>query len=95
MEFSSVEFSHSTVSDSLQPHESQHARPPCLSPTNHENKWKKKKKLSRGEKNQSITTYTIITQMIDLIGKKIITVIITVIIIYSLSSSNELSEHVC
>ena len=33
--------------------------------------------------------------MIDLIGKEIITVIITVIIIYSLSSSNELSEHVC
>ena len=56
---------------------------------------KKKKKLSRGEKNQPITAYTIITQMIDLIGKKIITVIITVIIIYSLSSSNELSEHVC
>ena len=31
--FSSVQFSHSVVSDSLQPHESQHARPPCLSPT--------------------------------------------------------------
>ena len=29
----SVQFSHSVVSDSLQPHESQHARPPCLSPT--------------------------------------------------------------
>ena len=26
---SSVQFSHSVVSDSLQPHESQHARPPC------------------------------------------------------------------
>ena len=26
-------FSHSVVSDSLQPHESQHARPPCPSPT--------------------------------------------------------------
>ena len=31
--FSSVQFSHSVVSDSLQPHESQHARPPCTSPT--------------------------------------------------------------
>ena len=30
---SSVQFSHSVVSDSLRPHESQHARPPCLSPT--------------------------------------------------------------
>ena len=30
---SSVHFSHSVVSDSLRPHESQHARPPCLSPT--------------------------------------------------------------
>ena len=27
----SVQFSHSVVSDSLQPHESQHARPPCSS----------------------------------------------------------------
>ena len=31
--FSSVQFSHSVVSDSLQPHESQHARPPCPSPS--------------------------------------------------------------
>ena len=31
--FSSVQFSHSVVSDSLEPHESQHARPPCPSPT--------------------------------------------------------------
>ena len=31
--FSSVQFSHSVVSDSLWPHESQHARPPCPSPT--------------------------------------------------------------
>ena len=31
--FSSVQFSHSVVSDSLQLHELQHARPPCLSPT--------------------------------------------------------------
>ena len=31
--FSSVQFSHSVMSDSLRPHESQHARPPCLSPT--------------------------------------------------------------
>ena len=31
--FSSVLFSHTVVSDSLQPHESQHARPPCPSPT--------------------------------------------------------------
>ena len=28
-----VQFSHSVVSDSLRPHESQHARPPCSSPT--------------------------------------------------------------
>ena len=28
---SSVQFSHSVMSDSLQPHESQHARPPCPS----------------------------------------------------------------
>ena len=32
-QFSSVKFSHSVVSDFLRPHESQHARPPCLSPT--------------------------------------------------------------
>ena len=31
--FSSVQFSCSVASDSLQPHESQHARPPCPSPT--------------------------------------------------------------
>ena len=31
--FGSVQFSCSVVSDSLRPHESQHARPPCLSPT--------------------------------------------------------------
>ena len=30
---SSVQFSHSVVSDSLRPHESQHDRPPCPSPT--------------------------------------------------------------
>ena len=30
---SSVQFSHSVVSNSLWPHESQHARPPCPSPT--------------------------------------------------------------
>ena len=29
----SVQFSHSVMSDSLQPHESQHASPPCPSPT--------------------------------------------------------------
>ena len=28
-----VQFSHSVVSDSLRPHEQQHARPPCPSPT--------------------------------------------------------------
>ena len=33
MKFNSVEFSRSVVSDSLRPHESQHARPPCPSPT--------------------------------------------------------------
>ena len=31
--FSSVQFSRSVVFDSLPPHELQHARPPCLSPT--------------------------------------------------------------
>ena len=31
--FSSVQFSHSVVSDSLRPQESQHARPPCPSPS--------------------------------------------------------------
>ena len=30
---SSVQFTHSVVSNSLQPHKSQHARPPCPSPT--------------------------------------------------------------
>ena len=29
----SVQFSHTAMSDSLQPHESQHTRPPCPSPT--------------------------------------------------------------
>ena len=33
MYFTSVQFSHSVVSDTLRPHESQHARPPCPSPT--------------------------------------------------------------
>ena len=32
-QFSSVQFIHSVVSDSLQTHELQHARPPCPSPT--------------------------------------------------------------
>ena len=31
--FNSVQFSHSVVSDSLRPQESQHARPPCSSPS--------------------------------------------------------------
>ena len=31
--FSSVQFSHSVMSDSLRPHELQHSRPPCPSPT--------------------------------------------------------------
>ena len=31
--YASVQFSHSVVSDSLRPHELQHARPPCPSPT--------------------------------------------------------------
>ena len=31
-DFLSVQFSHVVVSDSLRPHESQHARPPCPSP---------------------------------------------------------------
>ena len=33
MKFSSVQLTLSVMSDSLQPHESQHARPPCSSPT--------------------------------------------------------------
>ena len=33
MENHSIQFSHSVVSDSLQPHGLQHARPPCPSPT--------------------------------------------------------------
>ena len=33
VQFSSVQFIRSVMSDSLQPHESQHARPPCPSPT--------------------------------------------------------------
>ena len=33
VQFSSVQFSHSVVPNSLQRHESQHARPPCPSPT--------------------------------------------------------------
>ena len=33
IQFSSVQFSGSVMSDSLWPHESQHARPPCPSPT--------------------------------------------------------------
>ena len=33
VQFSSVQFNGSVVSDSLQPHELQHARPPCPSPT--------------------------------------------------------------
>ena len=32
-QFSSVQFSRWVMSDSLRPHESQHTRPPCLSPT--------------------------------------------------------------
>ena len=33
IQFSSVQFSCSVMSDSLRPHESQHARPPCPSPS--------------------------------------------------------------
>ena len=33
LQFSSVQFCCSVMSDSLRPHESQHARPPCPSPT--------------------------------------------------------------
>ena len=33
VQFSSVQFTHSAMSDSLRPHESQHTRPPCSSPT--------------------------------------------------------------
>ena len=37
VQFSSVHFSRSVMSDSLQPHELQHARPPCPSPWVHPN----------------------------------------------------------
>ena len=45
VQFSSVQFSRSVVSNSLQPHELQHARPPCPSPTpgicvDHDKLWK-------------------------------------------------------
>ena len=33
LSYGSVQFSHSVISDSLWPHELQHARPPCPSPT--------------------------------------------------------------
>ena len=33
LSISSIQFSRSVMSDSLQPHELQHTRPPCLSPT--------------------------------------------------------------
>ena len=33
LQFSSVQFSRSVMSDSSRPHESQHARPPCPTPT--------------------------------------------------------------
>ena len=33
IQFSSVQFSHSVMSSSLRPHEPQHTRPPCPSPT--------------------------------------------------------------
>ena len=33
LDLASVQFSRSVMSDSLRPHESQHARPPCPSPT--------------------------------------------------------------
>ena len=33
LQFSSVQFGHSVMSDSLRPHELQHTRPPCPSPT--------------------------------------------------------------
>ena len=33
IQFSSVQFNHSVMSDSLRPHKLQHARPPCPSPT--------------------------------------------------------------
>ena len=33
LQYSSVQFSHSVVSDSFRPHEPQHSSPPCLSPT--------------------------------------------------------------
>ena len=45
VQFRSVQFSHSVVSDSLQPHKLQHTRPPCPSPTHgvhsssHQSSW--------------------------------------------------------
>ena len=54
--FSSVQFSRSVVSDSLWPHESQHARPPCR----FLNFWCEKKKVSR-----SLEVYFSVIQVIS------------------------------
>ena len=56
MPLSSVQFSHSAMSDSLQPHESQHTRPPCPSPTPgvHSNSHP-----SSGWCHQAITSYVV------------------------------------
>ena len=59
---SSVQFSRSVVSDSLRPHESQHARPPCPS-------------LSPGVHSKSLWTVTITTKFKNcvLLGRKAMT----------------------
>ena len=43
LQFSSVHFSCSVVSDSLRPHESQNARPPCPSQTPRKIPWRRKR----------------------------------------------------
>ena len=52
----SVQFSLSVVSDSLWPHEPQHARPPCRSPTPgvHPNPWSKKKEMKQAHIDNNI-----------------------------------------
>ena len=45
----SVQFSHSDVSNSLRPHESQHTRPPCPSPTPGVNAYKLPQSHQTGE----------------------------------------------
>ena len=48
---SSVQFSHSVMADSLRPHEPQHTRPPCPSPTPGVNAYKLPQSHQTGELN--------------------------------------------